>query len=146
MAWCSTRRATHLIALLVDHGLLSKRRVLRWPSVTSLSDVVVTGAPVPLREANDDAEIAKLAWQETPVEDTLVISAAGERVGTVSDLFIDRTGTVIGYEVRQGGLNILSGRLFLALDQIQAAGPDAIIARARDLPLVNDMEQQARSA
>jgi uncharacterized protein YrrD len=136
----------HVVALLVDHGLLSKRRVLRWPSVTSLSDVVVTGAPVPLPAANDDAEVAKLVWQETPVGDMLVISAAGERIGTISDMFIDRTGTVIGYEVKPGGLNNLRGSHFLAVDQIQAAGPDAIIARVRDLPLVSDVEQRARTA
>ncbi len=136
----------HIIALLVDQGLLSKRRVLRWPSVISISDVIITGAPIPLPTAQDDAAIAKLAWQETPITGTLVISAAGERVGTVSDMVIDRTGTLTGYEVKQGGLSDLRGRHFLPLEQIQAAGPDAIIARVRDLPLVDDVERRERSA
>jgi sporulation protein YlmC with PRC-barrel domain len=92
-----------VLALLVDHGLLSKRRVLRWPSVDGISDVVVTCAPVPLPAAQDAAEVAKLAWQETPVTDMLVISAAGERIGTVSDMFIDRNGTLTDMKLSRAG-------------------------------------------
>jgi hypothetical protein len=71
--------------------------------VVNISDVVVTCAPVPLPAAQDDAEVAKLAWQETPVTDMLVISAAGERIGTVSDMFIDRNGTLTDMMLSRAG-------------------------------------------
>ncbi len=71
--------------------------------MVSISDVVVTCAPVPLPAAQDAAEVAKLAWQETPVTDMLVISAAGERIGTVSDMVIDRNGTLTDMKLSRAG-------------------------------------------
>jgi uncharacterized protein YrrD len=65
-----------------------------------------------------------------------VISDKGEELGSIGDIFINERGEVIGYEVKQG---MLHSDRYLAVENVQATGKDAIISRVAELPRVKDI-------
>ncbi len=133
--------ALSIVALLVG-GMIGRDRVVRWDSVVSVGDVVVIGNEAPLVKLGDDPKVADLREKGHQVTGTEIITEEGEKIGTVSDLFVDDRGEVVGYEVKGGTISDLRGRKFLPMEKVRAAGKDAIIASDPDLPPLKDAEEE----
>lgn len=128
------KQARHIVALLIDSGgWFRDAKVVHWRNVVSIGDVVVMRGETPAITASDDPQIALLMEEKTTMTGTTIISASGEKIGSVTDLYIDDNGVVTGYEVSQGFLSNLGGRKFLSAEHISAVGKDAIIASDADL-------------
>ena len=134
--------AQRVSALLTDTGgWFRDARVVPWSKVTSVGDVVMVQGEMPVITTASSPEIANQIKPDARITGTAVVSDAGERIGTVGDLFINDAGDVMGYEIKQGFVS-LSGRKFLPADNIQAVGKDAIIASASDLQSVKQAGRQ----
>ncbi len=134
--------ARHIVALLVDGGgWFRDAKIVRWSAVVSVGDVVIVEAPEVIVAVKNDPEVAGLMEHPHRLTGTTMISESGERIGQVSDLFINDQGEVVGYEVKQGFISNLSGRKFLPIDAVQAVGSDAVIASGAPLTTVQAEEQ-----
>ena len=134
--------ARHVVAVLTDSGgWFRDAKVVLWNTVTSIGDVIVVRGGTTETVASTNPELAYLLEAKTPMTGTTIISDGGERIGTVGDLFMDDAGNVVGYEVRQGLINDLSGRKFLPVASIEAVGKDAIIANPADLQSVKQAQR-----
>lgn len=134
--------ARHVVAVLTDSGgWFRDAKVVVWNTVASIGDVIVVRGGTSEIIASTDPQLAYLLEAKTPMTGTTIISDGGERIGSVGDLFTDDAGNVVGYEVRQGFINDLSGRKFLPVESIEAVGKDAIIANPADLQSVKQAQQ-----
>ena len=128
-------------ALLIHTGgWFHNAQVVPWSRVASAGDVVLVQGEAPVITTADDPELADQIKPDARITGTTIMSDAGERLGTVGDLFIDDAGEVVGYEVKQGFMS-LAGRRFLPADDVQAVGKDAVIAGASDLAPVEHSQQ-----
>jgi uncharacterized protein YrrD len=132
------REARRVVALLVGDGLLGGRRFVRWEEISGLGDVIVVRGGAEFPRLRDDPELSDLHKNSYKITGTDVIHG-GEKIGSVSDILVDDSGAVAGYEVSRGLLGDLKGRRFLPADQVEAAGRDAILARSPDLPPIGDV-------
>ena len=136
--------ASCVTALLIDGGgWFRDAQVIAWSTVTSIGDVVMVQGDTPIQRANDVPQIRDELDQKFQLTNTAIMTDAGERIGTVGDLFIDETGKVVGYEVKQGLVNDLAGRKFLSADSVKTVGKDAIIADTTDLTTVKQAQRDA---
>lgn len=135
------QEARNIVALLVGGGLLGHNMVVRWSSIMSVGDVIVVEGEALLAVGSEDPEVADLRKQAHRITDTNIITEAGEKSGTVSDLFVDERGRVVGYEVKQGLLKDLGGRKFLPMENVRGVGRDAIVAINSDLVSIKDAEK-----
>ena len=128
-----------VIALMISgSGWFSEACVVRWGAVQSIGDVVVVRGEGQFPRLSDDPLIAELRAQNHRISGTALIGADGVRVGTVTNVYIDDHGNVLGYEVDRGGL--FKGRKFLPVAQVQTTGKDAIIASDTTLTDMKDAE------
>ncbi len=135
---------SHIMALLIrGSGLFSETHVVRWNAVVSMGDVVVVRAEPPLTTLKEDAEVSDLSKHANRITGTSVISDQGEQLGSIGDIFINEQGQVIGYEVKQG---MLHSDRYLAIENVQATGKDAIISRIAELPRVKDLGAEGQTA
>lgn len=132
-----------IVALLVG-SMIDRERVVRWASVESVGEVIVIGGEAELTTLGDDPEVADLHKKGHKITGTDIVSEEGEKIGTVGDLFVNERGEVVGYEVSRGMISDLRGRKFLPIENIRAAGKDAIIASNPELLSVEDAEKKAR--
>ncbi len=124
------RDARKVAALLVDGGgWFSSAKVVMWSNVISAGDVIIVQGADSITTVEQDSDLADLLSHPQRMTGTTLISAGGERIGTVGDLFINERGEVVGYEVKQGFISDLGGRKFLPADTVQTIGQDAIIAK-----------------
>ncbi|HEU5013311.1 MAG TPA: PRC-barrel domain-containing protein [Roseiflexaceae bacterium] len=138
------RDLRQIVALLIrGGGLFSDTHVVRWNAVVSMGDVVVVRAEPPLPTLKDDAEVSELSEHANRITGTSVISDKGEELGSIGDIFINERGEVIGYEVKQG---MLHSDRYLAVENVQATGKDAIISRVAELPRVKDIHGNSPTA
>lgn len=136
------RETRRVAALLVGGGLLGGRRFVRWGEILGLGDVIVVRGGTEFPRLKEDPELSGLHKNSHTITGTDVIHA-GEKIGRVSDIFVDDSGTVAGYEVSRGLLGDLRGRRFLPVEQVEAAGKDAILSRIPDLPPVGETVRRA---
>lgn len=130
------RDTRHVLALLIrSGGLMGSTSVVRWNAVVSVGDVVVIRAEKDLPSLSDDAEVSELTKQSNRITGTSVISAKGEQLGSIGDIFINEQGQVIGYEVKQG---MLHSNRYLPAEHVQAVGKDAVISTIAELPREKD--------
>lgn len=121
-------------------GLFSDELVVRWSAVISLGDVLVVAGTTPLPTIKEDAEVAELRKQAVRITGVAVITATGERLGTVNDIGFDDQGRVLGFEISHGLLGGLIGQRFLPSEQVQSVGKDAIITTAAKLNSIKEFE------
>ena len=122
-------------------GLFSDERVVRWREIISLGDVIVVAGSTPLPTIKQDTEVAELQKQAVRITGVAVITASGERLGTVGDIGFDDQGRVLGYEINHGVLSGLLGQKFLPSESVRTVGKDAIIATVTELHSVKEFEQ-----
>ncbi|AHY45845.1 hypothetical protein RradSPS_0562 [Rubrobacter radiotolerans] len=130
-------RARRLVALLISDGLLESSRVVRWPEIVSLRDVVVVRGGVDFRRLRDDPEVRDLDKRRYRITNTEIIHD-GEKIGSVGDIFVNESGAVVGYEVKGG---FFKSDRFLPIEEVESSGRDAIVARTGDLPRVKDVKR-----
>lgn len=141
------RDARHVAALLVDSGgWFRDARVVCWDAIANIGDVVMVQGDSPVVTASTAPQLRDELKQDVRISGMPIMSDSGERIGTVGDLFINDTGEVVGYEVKQGFMSDLSGRKFLFADHVQTVGRDAIIADAASLTSTKQAHQQLDSA
>ena len=134
------RDLRQIVALLIrGSGLFAETHVVRWSAVASMGDVVIVRTEPPLPTLEQDAEVSELSRNAHRITGTLVISDKGEQLGSIGDIFINDQGQVIGYAVKQG---MLHSDRYLAIENVQAVGKDAIISRIAELPRVKDLGTQ----
>ncbi len=139
----ATQRA---VALLIQSGgWLRDARVVPWNRITSIGDVILARGDEPVIVKASDPELAGLVAQTGEITGTRIVTASGEELGTVGDVFIDDDGRVLGYEVKHGLLS-LARRQFLPVAQVQTVGQDAVIATTAELPSVKEVERGADTA
>ncbi len=137
------RAAQRVVALLIQPGgWLRDARVVSWRRITSIGDVILVRGDAPVIVTADDPELAGQVAQAGQITGTRIVTASGEDLGTVGDLFTDDDGRVLGYEVKHGLLS-LAGRQFLPVAQVQTVGQDAVIATTAALPSVKEVERGA---
>lgn len=134
--------ARSVAAILVDSGgLFRDARVIAWDAIASIGDVVMVTGDAPIQRASETPQVSDELRQDMQLTGTAIMTEAGERIGTVGDLFIDDAGEVVGYEVKQGFISDLGGRKFLAVEHVKTVGKDAIIADAADLSSVKQAQR-----
>lgn len=122
------RRITALV--IGDGGWGSKDRVLRWRELVGVGDFVVVDGEQPLALLSEDAEVRGLREAAETVTGKKVISASGEQIGTVDDIYYERSGAILGYELRRG---MFGGHPALRAGDVRSVGKDAIIAESASL-------------
>ena len=135
--------ARNVLALLIETGgWFRDARIVPWSRVTSISDVILVRGDSPVVVKASESEVAGQIAQDPHITGVTIVSDTGEKVGTVGDLLINDRGEVQGYEVKQGVIS-LAGHKFLPVNQVQAVGPDAVIAPTADLPSVKEVQRGA---
>ena len=133
--------ARNVLALVIETGgWFRDARIVPWSRVTGIGDVILIRGDTPAVVKASDSEVAGLMSQDPRITGVTIVSDTGEKVGTVGDLLINDAGEVQGYEVKQGRIP-LAGHKFLPIDQVQAVGPDAVIAVTTDLPSVKEVQR-----
>lgn len=130
--------ARQVVALLISDGLLESNRVVRWNEVVSLKDVVVVAGGVDFMRLKDDADINDLSKRKYRITNTEIIHS-GEKIGSVGEIFIDESGLIVGYGVKEG---LFSGNRFLPIADVESGGRDAIVARTNELPKLKDLKYE----
>ena len=134
--------ARNVAALLADSGgWFRDARVVCWDSIASIGDAIMVTGDAPVVAASSAPQLSDELKQDVRITGMPIMSDSGERIGTVGDLYIDDAGVVVGYEIKQGLINDLTGRKFLFADHVQTVGRDAIIADASDLTSVKQAQQ-----
>ncbi len=140
------RTAQRAVALLIQSGgWLRDARVVPWNRITSIGDVILVHGDAPVIVTATEAQLADEVADTGQITGTRIVTASGEALGTVGDVFIDDAGNVRGYEVKHGLLSV-AGRQFLAVAQVQTMGQDAVIATTAELPSVTEVERGADDA
>lgn len=129
--------AKAIVALLIGGGVFDGSRVVRWRSIVSLKDVVVVHGDAPFAKLKDEPEVENLHRHAHKITGTEVIHA-GEKIGSVDDIFVDDAGFVVGYEVKEG---MLSSNKFLPVADVESSGKDALVASASDLRSMRDVKR-----
>lgn len=139
-------RATQRVAALLTEtgGWLRDARVVPWNRLTSIGDVILARSDGPVIVKASDVGLTEQVTQAGQITGTKIVTASGDALGTVGDLFIDDDGRVLGYEVKAGLLH-LSGRQFLPAEEVQSVGQDAVIATTSELPSVKAVQRGADS-
>ncbi len=134
--------ARNIVALLVG-GLVGRDRAVRWTSVASVGEVVVIEGEGSLAKLGDDPEVAELREASHKITGTDILTEGGEKVGRVHDLFVDERGRLVGYEVSRGTVSDLRGRKFLPMQNVRAAGKDAVVVSSPDLVPIEEADEEA---
>lgn len=120
-----------IVALVIGDGAWgSKDRVVTWGEVIGAGEFVVVDGSRPFPTLGEVAEVRELRERAERVTGKRVISATGEQIGSVDDIYYDRSGVILGYELKRG---LFSGHSVLRAVDVQTVGKDAIIAGSADL-------------
>jgi uncharacterized protein YrrD len=122
-------------------GLFSDELVVRWPAIISFGDVIVVAGTTPLPTIREDPEVVELRKLAVRITGVAVITATGDRLGTVGDIGFDDQGHVLGYEISHGVLGSLLGQRFLPSECVQTVGKDAIITTTTELSSIKEFER-----
>jgi sporulation protein YlmC with PRC-barrel domain len=126
--------AQRIVALVVGGGAWSSdEQVIRWDKIVSIGEYVIVESVEPFAATGKDMEIADLREQAHRITGKTVISSSGERVGTVGDMFFDDRGTIVGYEIKQGGMFGGGSNPILPAQHVRSVGKDAVIADQAEL-------------
>jgi uncharacterized protein YrrD len=132
--------ARRIVALVVGDGMWANgERVIRWDSIISVGDFVIAQGTAPYAAVADDAEVGELRKQANKITGTMVVTSAGERLGTIGDMFFGNRGDIIGYSIKQGMMGG-SEDPFLPADQVQVVGKDAVIATTGELTTMKNVD------
>lgn len=130
-----------IVALVVGAGGWgSKDRVVRWDELIGVGEFIVVDDQGAFPTLDDDSEVRELRQGAEQLTGKRVISASGEQVGSVEDTYYDRSGAILGFEIKRG---VFGGHPALRADAVQSVGPDAIIAAPAELVAAEDLRLPA---
>lgn len=130
-------------AIVVDSGgWFRDAKVVPWSAIASIGDVIIVQGDKPIMIASDSPALQQDLQNNARITGVSIVTATGERIGAVGDLFINDRGNVLGYEVKQGFVSDLAGRKFLAAENVQSVGKDAIIATTSELQSLKSAVQE----
>lgn len=134
-----------IVALLVSEGGRGgDEQVIPWESVISVGEFVIADGRQAWQTLADHPDVANLREQAHQITGKPIMSATGERLGTVSDILYDERGQLVSYELKQGGLfGGSSDAPMLPASSVQAIGKDAIIATNSELITRDELEPAA---
>ncbi|NNJ10870.1 hypothetical protein EKD04_011060 [Chloroflexales bacterium ZM16-3] len=133
-----------IVALIIS-GRASGEQVVRWPQILGVGEFVVVDGAQAFLAASDDSEIAELRAGAERITGKHIISASGEQVGTVSDMYFSRDGELVGFELRRGLFGGLDPQAIRAED-IQAVGRDAVIVSANESISMSALDSDTSTA
>lgn len=126
--------ARRIVALVVSEGgRTGNEQVVPWESVISVGEFVIVDGKQPWRMLSEHAEVLELREQAQQITGKPIMSAAGERLGTVGDVLYNERGEIVSYELKQGLFGGSSDAPLLPAASVQAIGKDAIIASSGEL-------------
>lgn len=129
--------------LVKESGLLSDARVVPMDRVRSLGDDAVT---VPDRSAVQASlrvkPLRRLLNSGVRLAGLHLLTEGGRDLGTIDEVFIGKSGEIVGYELNPGLVEeTMRGKRLVPAAELMAAGPDAAIVPDHVEQLVRRPEQ-----
>lgn len=125
--------ARQIVALLIASGRSGDELVVRMEQILGIGEVVVVDGTRPFLSGAGDPEITALRNSAEQITGKKMLTAAGEQLGTVGDMYLGRRGAIVGFELKHGPFRGSEPHIIRAAD-IQAVGKDAVISRT-DTPI-----------
>jgi uncharacterized protein YrrD len=125
--------AHQIVALMIADGRSGDEQVVRMAQILGIGEVVVVDGTRPFPSGTADPEILALRKSAEQITGKKMVTAAGEQLGTVGDMYLGRRGAIIGFELKHGLFSGSEPHIIRAAD-VQAVGKDAVIAR-RNAPI-----------
>jgi len=122
------REARRIVALIISKGRSSNEQVVRLEQILGMGEFIVVDGARPFYSSASDAEIVALRKGAEQITGKKLMSATGEQFGTVGDMYFDRSGAIVGFELKHGLLSGSDPQVIRAGD-VEAVGRDAVIAR-----------------
>jgi uncharacterized protein YrrD len=120
------RQARRIMGLIIGGGRSGDEQVVRREQILGMGEYIVVDGAGPFPAIGDDAEIAELHQDAEKITGKKIISAAGEQLGTVGDMYFSRSGAIIGFELKHGLFSGSDPQVIRGAD-VQAVGKDAVI-------------------
>jgi uncharacterized protein YrrD len=120
--------ARKIVALIINSGRSSNEQVVRMGQILGMGEFIVVDGTQPFEASAGDSEIVELRKGAAQITGKKIMSAAGEQVGTVGDMYVGRRGAIIGFELKHGPFSSSEPQVIRAVD-VEAVGKDAVIAR-----------------
>lgn len=120
--------ARQIVALIISGGRSSGEQVVRMGQILGMGEYVVVDETRPLQPSSGDAEIVELRKGAEQITGKKMMSATGEQLGTVGDMYLNQRGAIVGFELKHGLFSGAEPQIIRIAD-IQAVGKDAVIAR-----------------
>jgi uncharacterized protein YrrD len=120
--------ARQIVALIISGGRSSGEQVVRMGQILGIGEYLVVDTARPLQASAGDAEVVELRKGAEQITGKKLMSASGEQFGTVGDMYLNRRGAIVGFELKHGRFSGGEPQVIRAAD-IQAVGKDAVIAR-----------------
>lgn len=120
--------ARQIVALLIGDGRSSNEQVVRIGQILGMGEFVIVDDAHPFYSSTSDAEIVELRKGVGQITGKKLMSAAGEQMGTISDMLFGRGGAIVGFELKHGLFDTAESQVIRTTD-VQAVGKDAVIAR-----------------
>lgn len=120
--------ARQIVALVLTSEHSRDEQVVRMEQILGMGEFVVIDGTRPLQSSADDSEIIALRKSAQQITGKKLMSVTGEQVGTVSDMYVGRSGVIVGFELKHGPFSGADPQVFRAID-VQTVGKDAVIVR-----------------
>lgn len=138
--------ARQIVALIISGGRSSGEQVVRMGQILGMGEYLVVDTARPLQPSAGDAEIVELRKGAEQITGKKLMSASGEQFGTVGDMYLNRRGAIVGFELKHGRFSGGEPQVIRAAD-IQAVGKDAVIARtSQPIPLSTLAAEESESS
>jgi uncharacterized protein YrrD len=137
--------ARKIVALIINSGRSSNEQVVRMGQILGMGEFIVVDGTQPFEASAGDSEIVELRKGAAQITGKKIMSAAGEQVGTVGDMYVGRRGAIIGFELKHGPFSSSEPQVIRAVD-VEAVGKDAVIARTNQPIALSVLTAEERSA
>jgi uncharacterized protein YrrD len=118
--------ARQIVALIISDGRSSNEQVVRIGQILGMGEFVIVDDARPFYSSTSDAEIVELRKGVGQITGKKLMSAAGEQIGTISDMLFGRDGAIVGFELKHSLFDMAEPQVIRAAD-VQAIGKDAVI-------------------
>jgi uncharacterized protein YrrD len=127
--------ARQLVALVLTSEHSRDEQAVRMEHIFGMGEFVIIDGTRPLQSSADDSEIVALRKSAQQITGKKLMSVTGEQVGTVGDMYVGRSGAIVGFELKHGMFGGADPQVFRASD-VQSVGKDAVIVRTpQPIPL-----------
>lgn len=125
------RQARQIMGLIIGGGRSDGDQVVQREQILGMGEYIVVDGAGPFPTLSEVPEIAELHEGAQKITGKKIISAAGEQLGTVGDMYYSRSGAIIGFELKHGLFSGSDPQVIRGAD-VQAVGKDAVIVAETD--------------